>query len=257
MKEIKNIIPEDQVDLVRKFYNYSTPLYRNATGDFLHGYATFNSDDYMNYLVELLIDDNQIVLDAGCGLAAVSIELAKKTNNTRFQGITISNIQAQWAINRIDEEKLTDRITIVCGDYHKLNEYFPENNFDVILFVESMFHSGNPDQVLLQAYKMLKPGGKMYLREFFKIPYSTNEDISKRELVVDQIIKNYHYYPPLLDEYLRMVASIGFKISSAKPPPYPSDFEKLIKLEKAIGFDTYKYIAEFPATEWYEIVAIK
>lgn len=257
MKDRKNIIPEDQVDLVRNFYNYSTPFYRNTTGDFIHGYPTHDSDYFMDYLAKILLSDGMHILDAGCGMGAVSIALAKRTKNTHFSGVTISDTQSNWANERIKENNLEQRIKIICGDYHKLNNYFKENHYDIVLFVESLFHARNPEQVVQQAYKVLKPGGKMYLREFFKIPYQSKEDIIKREVVIDEIIKNYFYYPPMLNEFICTLEKIGFKLISAEQPPYPSDFEKLIKLEKAIGFDTYKYIAEFQATEWYEIIAIK
>ncbi len=257
MKHIFGSNREKSVKKVKEYYNYSTDIYRKTTGDFIHGYAAFDPDFFIDHIKEHVLINSEQVLDAGCGLGAVSIALAKKTDHVKFTGVTISEVQQKLASEAVVNEKLEARIEIKLGDFHQLSRYFEENTFDTILFVESMLHSNDLPHLFKEAYQVLKPNGRLYCREIFKVPYSSKKDQKKADFVVGQIQKNYSYFPRTLEEVSHYLKEAGFSILSAEKPPYPSDFDQMIKFEKAIGFDTYKYIADFPATEWYEVICTR
>ena len=48
-----------------------------------------------------------------------------------------------------------------------LEEYFESDSFDVVYFLESFGHATNHEQVLNSAWGMLKPGGKLYIKDLF------------------------------------------------------------------------------------------
>ena len=126
---------------VKEFYEKSTEVYFNVTGGYIHGYASSEGFNLGKHLADKLINDKDYILDAGCGMGKLSIDIAQNTSETKIQGITISPVQVSIANRLIQEAKLSDRIIIQTADFHHLNDLFKNETFNVIIFNESLFHS--------------------------------------------------------------------------------------------------------------------
>ena len=244
-------------DKVEEMYDRDSPIYKITTGDFIQGYSAVDMQAYIKYLRDLVVPDNGKVLDAGCGLGGVSIALAKITNGVSFDGITISSVQKKIADANIAEAGLDKSISITTGDYHQLTNYFGKNYFDSAIFSDTLGHSPDPSKVLRELFDVLKPEGKIYIRDIYTHPYKSVEDKQRGQDIIDRINLNYAYNLRTLDSMIRILQEEGFDLINVQPPPYPSDYENTVKYEKALGLDTYLYIPTFRAADWFEIVCKK
>ena len=114
---------------------------------------------------EALIKSGEIkpgrALDIGCGRGENAIMLA--VNGCNVTGIdlaetAISDAKARAAEHHVD-------VNFVVGDVLKLNQYFKESEFDVIID-SFLFHTIEDEERPLfarQVYKVLKPGGKYFM----------------------------------------------------------------------------------------------
>ena len=112
-------------------------------------------------LIEKLnIGADDHILEIGCGWGGFAIEAVRQTG-CRVTGITISPSQQQWALERIRQEGLADRIDIRLLDYRKI-----EGSFDHIVSIEMLEAVGHRwlKTFFQRCDKLLKPGGKMGLQ---------------------------------------------------------------------------------------------
>jgi tocopherol O-methyltransferase len=121
------------------------------------------------------IADNSHVLDAGCGVGGAALFLAKEFN-CDVQGITLSPKQVDFARSAIDKQSLGHLVEISKQDYTKTS--FSDNSFDFVWACESS--SSAPDKLdfIKEAYRVLKPGGKLILTDFFW-PEDGMDDVSQ------------------------------------------------------------------------------
>lgn len=244
-------------DKVAEMYNRDSPIYKKTTGDFIQGYSAVDMQAYIHYLKNLILPEKGKVLDSGCGLGGVSIALAKVSDNISFHGITISAVQKKIADENIRAAGLGKRILITTGDYHQLTNYFEPNFFDSAIFSDTLGHSPDPAKVLQEVYQVLRPGGKIYIRDIYIRPYKSDEEKNKGQTIIDMVNKNYAYHLITVDTLICKLQQEGFNLINVQPPPYPADYENMVKYEKALGLDTYLYIPTFRATDWFEIVGQK
>lgn len=112
------------------------------------------------------------VLDAGCGVGGSSIFLAR-TLGCRATGITLSERQVQQAVNHAAErnvEGLTDfRVMNYCATD------FPDASFDVVWGCESICYADDKELFIKEAYRLLKPGGRLVVADGFVREYSGND----------------------------------------------------------------------------------
>lgn len=59
------------------------------------------------------------------------------------------------------EQKLDNLVSVVHGSFENIPE--PENKFDVVWSQDAILHSNNREQVIAEAWRILKPGGVMNL----------------------------------------------------------------------------------------------
>lgn len=102
------------------------------------------------------------ILDAGCGVGGTSIYLAAN-HQCQSTGITLVPRQVEMAQNFAREAGVVDRTRFEVMDYCKTS--FPDNHFDVVLGIESICHATSKREFLKEAYRVLKPGGRLVLAE--------------------------------------------------------------------------------------------
>ncbi len=91
----------------------------------------------INHIVKKLdIRTNQKVLDIGCGWGYLTIEIAKQ-HKCHVTGITISENQHKFAINKVKELNLTNQVEIKLMDYREIKE-----KYDRIVSVGMFEHVG-------------------------------------------------------------------------------------------------------------------
>jgi cyclopropane fatty-acyl-phospholipid synthase-like methyltransferase len=199
-------------ETVRRYYDETAELYLEYLGPTLQGMLVTPEEGPVTahasnlYLAGAAgIEPGQHILDAGCGLAGPSIDIAGAIPDITIDGITISPTQAALARQRVAEAGLERRIRIVVADYHALP--FPAATYDVILFLESSGHSEERWQLFQGVHRLLKPGGRLFIKDVFRQvrPLSPEEEVN-----LATFNRVFVYRTPLLDETLQLLANIGF-----------------------------------------------
>lgn len=122
------------------------------------------------YLLDLLINfsDHDLILDAGCGSGNLSIYLSRRFK--KIIGLD-GNLQAiGFAKKRVHEEKISN-VEFQQGDLTKLS--FKNHSFTKIVLFEVIEHltPAEYQKILDELYRVLKPGGQLYLTTPNKISF--------------------------------------------------------------------------------------
>ncbi len=105
------------------------------------------------------------VLDAGCGRGGTALWLAEE-RRARVVGISPVPAQIEECRQRAGEKGFGEELRFEVGDYRCTG--FPDASFDVVLACESLCHAPDKDAFYREAYRLLKPGGRLVLAEYLR-----------------------------------------------------------------------------------------
>lgn len=158
---------------VRQYYDENNGLYLNHIGHtcqagLLHG---LHDDPYRSTSLHVVktcgLNRESRILDAGCGTCGPSVHICQAVEDAWIVAMTISGAQAESGLELVAAEGLNDRIRVVIGDYHFLP--YEDDSFDTILFLESSGYSYDPQQLFSEVYRVVRPGGKVYIKDVFRL----------------------------------------------------------------------------------------
>jgi len=112
------------------------------------------------------------VLDAGCGVGGSSIFMAKKIG-CNVTGISLSEKQIAQATANAGKKNVADRVHFQKMDYCRTN--FPDARFDVVWGCESICYADNKELFIKEAYRLLKPGGRLVVADGFVTDFENND----------------------------------------------------------------------------------
>lgn len=148
---------------VAEHYNSLDPWYRKLWGDHLHHglwkKGNESPERAVEQLVELIAEKGQIqkgdrICDIGCGYGATARLLSDKWGAS-VTGLSLSEKQLAYARSK-------DRLSnyLLC-DW--LENSLPSESFDVAISVESSEHMVDKAKFFQEAYRVLKPGGRLVI----------------------------------------------------------------------------------------------
>jgi len=146
------------------------PKKNSPQNGYVHGYSARESErlaDQAQTLTDLLHHDTHYpagsrVLEAGCGIGAQTVILAKNSPDALITSIDISEDSLKRAQERIRKEGITN-VTFRQGDiYHLL---FKPESFDHIFVCFVLEHVADPVLALKHLYPLLKKGGTITVIE--------------------------------------------------------------------------------------------
>lgn len=248
---------------VREFYNKTTDQFIEVYGDIIQAFRTKNVQDYLAYtLNSARISEGEKILDAGCGICGPAVYIANNVQDIHIYALTISDIQVEKGKLRIHDSKNENKITLQQGDYHLMHEYFDKSSFDLVYFLESFGHSSNQNGLIDAVWDVLKPGGRIYIKDLFKRFVEDEWEQLRIDQICDQINKAYEYHICNLTQLIHKLRQKGFIVQFIKIPDINmSDFEKLtisnkfqdmFHIAKIDSWDNYIFPIDF-----YEILAFK
>ncbi len=101
-----------------------------------------------------------IVLDLGSGYCGAARYLAK-TYGVYVKALNLSEVENQRARELNTAANLSEKIEVIYGSFENLpfSTADQDNGFDVIWSQDAILHSGHREQVMAEAFRVLKPGG--------------------------------------------------------------------------------------------------
>ena len=141
-----------------------------TTHDYVHGYSERERQrlhDQSQTLAELLHHDTiypagSHVLEAGCGVGAQTVILAKNNPQTRFTSIDASPVSIEAARAAVARAGFNN-VTFQMADIFHLP--FPEASFDHVFVCFVLEHLLAPGEALRRLRAVLKPGGTLTVIE--------------------------------------------------------------------------------------------
>jgi ubiquinone/menaquinone biosynthesis C-methylase UbiE len=112
------------------------------------------------------VSPGDTLLDAGCGVCGPAIDIARHIDGVRITGVTISLEQAATATDLIRTAGLGTAISVTVADFHQLP--FAGSLFDVVYFFESAGYSYDPRALFAEVWRVLRPGGAVYIKDVFR-----------------------------------------------------------------------------------------
>ena len=120
--------------------------------------------DILYWLIEhLKINDNDYILDAGCGVGYVLTNICKKFNCNGL-GISLSEKEIAYARNVCRELGMEKQISFARESFDEKLDM----QFDIIIAIESIKHSVSVHNTLKNMVLHLKPGGRLFILDDFE-----------------------------------------------------------------------------------------
>lgn len=200
-------------DAARRYYDETHALYEAHWGTTLQAGLMPGLDPdpakstILHVLAECNLPPNSRILDAGCGVCGPSAYIAEALPAVSVDAVTISPVQSRAAEQLIAARGLSDRIRVRVADYHALP--YPDDTFDAVLFLESAGHSDDQSRLFTEMFRLLKPGGTLYIKDVFRtrgpLTATAQADLDHFELV-------YAYAARTIDESASAIRQAGFTV---------------------------------------------
>lgn len=160
-----------------------------------------------------LCDHKGSILDVGCGGGFLSNELAR-------QGYQVTGVDVSPESLKVAEaHDTTKTVKYEVADAFKLP--YPDASFDALTAMDFLEHVENPDLVIKEFSRVLKPGGLFFFHTFNRNPLAYIVIIKLLEWFIKNTPKNMHVLrlfikPKELENYavkagLRVMSMVGIR----------------------------------------------
>ena len=172
--------------------------------------------------------NNQHLLDVAGGTGDIAF---KFLDRVPLSEVTVLDMTEKMLIEgkkRAEAKKFKDKLNWVCGD--ALNLPFKDNIFDAYTISFGIRNVTDIPKALSEAYRVLKPGGRMLVLEFSQIP------ISKLQKLYD--LYSFNAIPKMGKLIVGDSDSYKYLVESIRKFPNQEDFLDMLK---NAGFENSKY----------------
>lgn len=206
--------------VIADFWDNISEGWREIWGPHIHhGYYENNQTITPLQAQEILIEKlsallnitrESSILDAGCGMGGSSIYLAKKYA-ANVTGVTLSIKQAMMAANQCKLENI-QHVNFKVEDALSLKS-FEDNSMDIVWSLESCEQFYDKNLFIQQAYRVLKPGGKLMLATWCSDRNEYQGSMAKKYIKLCQAFDLP--YMPSMAVYQELLKTNDFNILNA------------------------------------------
>lgn len=129
--------------------------------------------------------DGERILDAGCGIGGPAAALLSAYPGCTLEGVTLSPVQVSLAGDLTAACGVRDRANFRVGDYHALP--FADGSFDIVFFFECTGYSPAPVSMYAEAARVLRPGGRVYVKDVFRRASLLSDEEEARMVAFDAL----------------------------------------------------------------------
>ena len=217
----ETILEKDKAEKVQGVFSSVASKY-DVMNDFMSlGLHRFWKDAMMDWLAPR---GGQLLLDVAGGTGDISFRFLKRARNAHATVLDLTEPMLAEGRKRAATAGISGQLDWVVGDAMALP--FEDQTFDVYTISFGIRNVTNPKKALAEAYRVLKPGGRIMVLEFSHIPndllqwcydkYSFNviprlgqiiaRDRSSYQYLVESIRKF-----PNQENFLNLVSEAGFE----------------------------------------------
>lgn len=100
------------------------------------------------------VADAHVLLDVGCGVGASMAALGQLMPQLNERhGVTLSQVQADLGVRQGNN--------VIVATFHALP--YPDQSVDVVIAIESMIHSDQPELFWREVQRVVRPGGMVFI----------------------------------------------------------------------------------------------
>jgi tocopherol O-methyltransferase len=155
------------------------------------------------------IQPGESVLDAGCGVGGSSLYLAGM--GAKVTGITVSSRQVNTAREKAFRAGLSEGIRFEQRSYTDTG--YPPESFDVVWALESVGHTPKKDEFIDEAYRILKPGGRLIMADGWATHPRANQHRAMQRLMAAWASPGVQL--DTLDRFAASLGKHGFNVERA------------------------------------------
>ena len=198
---------------VAEHYDELDQFYRDVWGDHVHhGLWIRGSESHDEATLELVrhvaamgqIGRGTRVCDIGCGYGATARMLAADYG-AEVTGVTISSAQFRYA-----QSQAAPGVSIIRADW--LENSLKSEGFDVAIAIESSEHIADLEGFFRQAWRVLRPGGRLVVCSWLAHPAATA--IHRKHLLEPACREGRMAHIGLFAEYRQLFEKAGFAVET-------------------------------------------
>lgn len=236
------------------YYDDWTGRYVASFGDVFQACRPERTEDLIAHLIRSAdLEDGMHVLDAGSGVCGPSIRIAQQVDVT-IDAVTVSAVQAEIARERIAAAGLGDRITVHHADFAQLADVCAPGRFDRALFLESLCHATVLEPVLRQCAATLKPGGLLYVKDFYRRHYADAEEERWADVVSARIEEEFRLHVRNVEVVQDACHHAGVALLDTRPMAFEPSLSEWTRFATANGLDLYAGGEPIEWVEWLELL---
>ena len=171
---------------------------------------------------------DQKLLDVAGGTGDIAFKFLKRSGSGHATVLDLTTSMLTEGRNRAEAQRMNNQINWVVGD--AMNLPFEDNLFDVYTVSFGIRNVTRPQEALKEAYRVLKPGGRIMVLEFSQIPVPLGQWFYDRY--------SFNLIPKMGEIITNDRASYQYLVESIRKFP---DQETFLGMIKSAGFENTKY----------------